>query len=147
MKAQSTWTLAIALVVCCYGVAVADEWKDESGKGRPPKQEYRQENGRGSYFHQHGYTRLDIPKGHYPPPGECRVWFPDRPAGQQPPPGRCDEMRRAQVPPGAWLIDHSETPADRVHVNVYDEHRPGKINVVGEFDIGSGAYVRIVVGK
>jgi hypothetical protein len=31
-----------------------------------------------------------IPKGHLPPPGECRVWDPDRPAGHQPPPERCD---------------------------------------------------------
>jgi hypothetical protein len=23
------------------------------------------------------------------PPGECRIWFPDRPPGHQPPPGRC----------------------------------------------------------
>ena len=46
---------------------------------------------------------LNIPKGHYPPPGSCRIWFPDRPAGQQPPPGRCDELHY-QVPPGAYLI-------------------------------------------
>lgn len=32
---------------------------------------------------------LDIPPGHYPPPGHCRVWYPGRPPGQQPPPVRC----------------------------------------------------------
>ena len=37
--------------------------------------------GHSSYFHQHGYTR--IPNGHLPPPGECRIWYPDRPAGHQ----------------------------------------------------------------
>lgn len=44
-----------------------------------------------------------VPKGHMPPPGECRIWYPDRPPGQQPPPGDCRELRR-HVPPGAYLI-------------------------------------------
>lgn len=46
---------------------------------------------------------LDIPKGHYPPPGSCRIWMPGVPAGQQSPPGRCAELER-RVPPGALLV-------------------------------------------
>jgi hypothetical protein len=46
---------------------------------------------------------VHIPPGHLPPPGLCRVWFPDRPPGHQPPPGRCDRLRH-QVPPGAILV-------------------------------------------
>ena len=49
------------------------------------------------------HQRVDIPKGHYPPPGKCRVWYPDRPPGQQPPPGECRELRK-RVPPGAVLV-------------------------------------------
>jgi hypothetical protein len=45
----------------------------------------------------------NIPKGHYPPPGSCRIWFPDRPPGQQPPPGPCEQLQY-EVPPGAYLI-------------------------------------------
>ena len=45
----------------------------------------------------------DIPPGHMPPPGACRVWYPGEPPGQQPPPGDCDELEEA-VPPGAWLL-------------------------------------------
>ena len=48
-------------------------------------------------------THVNIPKGHYPPPGKCRVWYPDRPPGQQPPPGECAELRY-RVPPGAVLV-------------------------------------------
>ena len=46
---------------------------------------------------------LKIPKGHMPPPGKCRVWYPNRPPGHQPPPGDCEDLRH-HVPPGAWLI-------------------------------------------
>jgi hypothetical protein len=45
----------------------------------------------------------DIPPGHMPPPGECRIWYPDRPPGQQPPPGDCYELQR-RVPPRAVLV-------------------------------------------
>ena len=44
--------------------------------------------------------RVEIPAGHLPPPGSCRVWYPDRPAGQQPPPTSCNTY----VPPGAVLV-------------------------------------------
>lgn len=146
MKSLRIWTLTVALVICSCGIAVVDGGKDESVKRRPPKQEYRHENERDNYFHRHGYDRLDIPKGHYPAPGECRVWFPDRPPGHQPPPGNCGRLRMA-VPPGAWLIEHPERDPDHVHVVVFDEHHPGTIKVVGEFNIGSGVFVRIVFGR
>jgi hypothetical protein len=44
-----------------------------------------------------------IPKGHMPPPGKCRIWYPDLPPGHQPPPGNCDELKY-DVPRDAWLI-------------------------------------------
>jgi hypothetical protein len=47
--------------------------------------------------------QMKIPPGHMPPPGKCRIWFPERPPGQQPPPGECAELRH-RVPPGAVLV-------------------------------------------
>jgi hypothetical protein len=44
-----------------------------------------------------------IPRGHRPPRGQCRIWFPGRPPGKQPPPGDCRKLRE-RVPAGAWLI-------------------------------------------
>jgi hypothetical protein len=46
---------------------------------------------------------VKIPPGHYPPPGQCRIWYPDRPPGHQPPPGSCRKLRH-QVPPDAVLV-------------------------------------------
>jgi hypothetical protein len=48
-------------------------------------------------------SAADIPPGHMPPPGECRIWYPNLPPGQQPPPGNCEQLRN-QVPAGAKLI-------------------------------------------
>lgn len=48
-----------------------------------------------------GPRALDIPPGHYPPPGHCRVWYAGRPPGQQPPPVQCD---RVSVVPGAFVL-------------------------------------------
>lgn len=46
---------------------------------------------------------IDIPPGHMPPPGECRIWFPGRPPGHQPPSGDCRRLEHS-LPPGAWLL-------------------------------------------
>lgn len=161
MKTSSIIKFAFAMILCCSTAIMADEWKDESGKGRQPKIAHRQNNDQDSYFLRHGYGRLNIPEGHYPPPGECRIWFPDRPAGQQGPPGNCDELDR-RVPSGAWLIRHPEDDPGHVQVAVYDEHRHdeyrpdehrrdehrrAKIQAVGEFEIGSGKFVRVILNR
>jgi hypothetical protein len=83
MKLVASSVLVIALSAGCAldGDVVIDEPRDRDR----PDDEY------------------PIPAGHMPPPGECRVWYPDREPGQQPPPGKCENLRY-QVPRGAWLI-------------------------------------------
>jgi hypothetical protein len=51
-----------------------------------------------------GPRRLNgVPPGHYPPPGQCRVWYQGRPPGQQPPPVPCGSLR-GRVPFGTFLL-------------------------------------------
>lgn len=133
----------------------ADEGKDESGKGkkqekyeskdkdrREGKDKDRRE-GSSAYFNQRGHNR--IPNGHLPPPGECRIWYPDRPAGHQPPPFKCGQAR-GQVEPGGWLISPGPQPQE-VEVVVYDQRRPGIVVDVGIFDARTGSMIRIVGTK
>ncbi len=134
--------MAAIISISVAPVLTADEGKDESGKQTQSRDNYSHRNLPGnSYFHEHGYTRLDIPEGHYPPPGECRIWYPDRPAGQQPPPFKCGSA----VPAGAWYIQHQDGAQDVVEVTVYEPGHPGVIRAIGEFNIGSGVLIRVVL--
>lgn len=67
-----------------------------------------------------------VPPGHYPPPGECRIWYAGRPPGHQPPAGRCDRFV-GRVPVGAFLL-YNDTAWD----TEYDwrreaSRRPGSV--------------------
>lgn len=53
----------------------------------------------------HGVLELNIPAGQLPPPGECKLWHPERPAGQQPPPKPCSDLI-ATAPTDTVVIDH-----------------------------------------
>lgn len=133
--------------------AHADEGKDESGKGKQRYEERFERSERGerserfdrdrrdgnSHFHRQGQTR--IPNGHLPPPGECRVWYPNRPAGQQPPPFKCGQSPD-RVEPGGWVF--SPGPGrQEIEVSVYDERRPGIVIDVGIFDARTGSLLRV----
>jgi len=69
----------------------------------------------------------DVPRGHYPPPGKCRVWYPNRPPGHQPLPTDCGSLVGVRLEPGAFILH-----GDRAYDTTYDwreeEHqRPGSV--------------------
>ncbi|HSF33394.1 MAG TPA: hypothetical protein VLK82_23355 [Candidatus Tectomicrobia bacterium] len=143
--------MALFLMVAMTAAAVGDEWKDESrGKARKehkakqrPKGKDREHRGNDGYFHERGYTTLGVPPGHLPPPGQCRLWYPDRPPGHQPPPENCGRLRY-HAPVDAWLIHRPKGKPKYVDVSVYDAYRPGIVITVGIFDMHTGAFIRYV---
>src|SRR5215216_1057293 len=44
-----------------------------------------------------------VPRGHYPPPGQCRLWYTGRPPGHQPAATRCESLV-GRVPRGAFVL-------------------------------------------
>lgn len=115
---------------------------DERYEEKKYKGKEKEEQGHGkkhnSYFHKHGHTRLPIPPGHYPPPGECRLWYIDGPTGHQPEPIKCGMI----PPPGAWVIHHPRRHHGRLNIRVYDPQRQGAMLSIGEFDLKSGEFIR-----
>ena len=91
--------------------------KHKAGKGEKRKEKKNKHPNRGA----HG---IDIPKGHLPPPGHARIWYPGVEPGHQPPPGQYGELAH-RVPVGAWLISR-ENP-EMASVAIYDPQRPGVV--------------------
>lgn len=83
---------------------------------------------------------LNIPPGHLPPPGQCRIWYLDRSPGQQPPPGTCSALVR-NVPPGAWLISRPDDKGKNVKVSVYHPLKLGIVVVIRIYDAETGRFL------
>jgi hypothetical protein len=116
MKIGSIGIVAALAVSLGTTPAMADpDRKDKKEKKEKHDKQAKRDHRDDRYFHRHGYERLSIPKGHYPPPGMCRAWYPDKPPGHQPAPQRCG----ATVPQGAWLIEHPQGARGRVKVTAY----------------------------
>ena len=64
MKTSGIIVMVIVLIFFCSGVSIADQWKNESGKGRPGSSLYNQ--GRPNYYKYNGYRERPYNKGrHY----------------------------------------------------------------------------------
>jgi hypothetical protein len=94
-------------VGAAVGTAIATDGKeDSSGQNKRthrPRDYDEYDHAEVDYVPPRRHARPRIPRGHMPPPGLCRVWYPGRPPGHQPPPGNCHALRH-QAPPGAWLV-------------------------------------------
>lgn len=70
-------------------------------------------------------ARFQIPPGHLPPPGQCRVWMPGEPPGQQKkkyPVGRCSDLRLS-MPADAWLVYRPAEARKEIRVWEYGPQR------------------------
>lgn len=67
-----------------------------------------------------------VPPGHYPPPGECRLWLPGRPPGQQPPPTRCGGLV-GRVPLGAFVLYNANAWDADYDWRAHERRNPGSV--------------------
>lgn len=84
---------------------------------------------------------LDIPPGHLPDEGECRVWIPGRVPGQQPRPKSRPCAGIESAPAGSWILYR---PANErvVYVRVVDPQRAGVVILVRVYDLDTNQLVR-----
>lgn len=68
----------------------------------------------------------EVPPGHYPPPGECRIWYVNRPPGHQPPPARCSSLV-GRVPYGAFLLYNRKAWDTEYDWRRHERRRPGSV--------------------
>ena len=68
-----------------------------------------------------------VPKGHYPPPGSCRIWYPNRPPGHQPPATSCNNLYRVRLEPGAFILHGDRAYDADYNWREAERRRPGSI--------------------
>ena len=105
------------------------EYKDKNKKDKDDEKgnyEYKKRNEGGARERQFPLNSLNIPKGHLPPPGECKIWIPGKPAGQQGPNVSC-AYANANAPLGAWVITHE---GERYRVNIFNRRKPSVIDEI-----------------
>lgn len=60
------------------------------------------------------YLHADVPDGHLPPPGECKLWDVTLEPGQQPAPISCDQVP-AELPENTVVVTHDGVERDPHH--------------------------------
>lgn len=86
-------------------------------------------------------TALNIPPGHYPPAGRCRVWLPGTPPGRQAAPRSCSGIER-HAPAGSLVLYRPAKDRRVLHVRQIDERRSGVVVYVRIYDARRGTYLR-----
>ena len=90
-----------------------------------------------------GPATLNVPPGHLPDLGQCRVWIPGVPPGlQQRPKSRSCDGIAASARAGSWILYRPANDDKVVHVRVVDAHRAGDVVRVWVYDIQSKRLLR-----
>jgi len=90
-----------------------------------------------------GTAKLDIPRGHHPDEGECRVWIPGTPPGRQAKPKSrsCDGIAAA-APAGSWILYRPAGEPRLLHVRIVDPGRAGHVIRTLIYDVETNQFVR-----
>lgn len=84
---------------------------------------------------------LNIPRGHLPSAGRCRIWYPSRSPGQQPGETGC-AAAIAAAPAGTWVLERRSAAPGEIRLHLIHSARRGV--VVGRYiySAETGAYLR-----
>ena len=69
----------------------------------------------------------NVPPGHYPPQGECRIWYPNRPPGQQPPSQSCLSLQGLKLAEGVFILHGDKAYDSKYNWVEYEKKYPGTI--------------------
>ncbi|MDP3908808.1 MAG: hypothetical protein Q8Q14_00300 [Gemmatimonadales bacterium] len=86
--------------------------------------------------------RLEIPRGHLPAIGQCRIWVPGIPPGRQRTVKSISCLVVGMAPPGTWLVYRPRSDRRVIRVRVMDARRRGVITVVRLYHYSDGRWVR-----
>jgi len=89
---------------------------------------------------------LGVPPGHFPPPGQCRIWMPGVAPGQQAKCVPCTAID-GEIPPGAWVLYRPSREKNLVRVTTYDRHSPRSVLSVGWYDAATGELLAAADGS
>jgi hypothetical protein len=126
--------MRLPLTALLLGAAVAAGCSTSSGRplpvpGGPDGTVIVADDGRAGPHERrgaHGARSVRVPPGHYPPPGQCRIWHPGRPPGHQPPPARCDQLR-GRVPYGAFILYNGREWDTRYDWRAHERRERGSV--------------------
>lgn len=77
-----------------------------------------------------GPRSLKVPPGHYPPPGQCRLWYPGRPPGHQPRPVPCRQLRGRVLGTGAFILYNGSPWDSDYDWRAHERRRPGTVPAI-----------------
>jgi hypothetical protein len=67
-----------------------------------------------------------VPPGHYPPPGQCRLWYAGRPPGRQPKAVPCMALR-GHIGNGVFIVHNSRSWDADYDWRGWEKKHPGSV--------------------
>ncbi|MDH5804383.1 MAG: hypothetical protein OEZ54_04290, partial [Gemmatimonadota bacterium] len=91
-----------------------------------------------------GETRanLNVPPGHFPREGQCRIWIPGTPPGNQAAPRNCRGIE-ASAPAGAMILRRAAGEESRalVRVQFVNAEQAGTVDIIRYYDAATLEFV------
>ena len=102
------------------------KYKDNDGKS---KSKVKGNGNRGDVAGKSKPRKISgVPPGHYPPAGECRVWYPNKPPGHQPAPVKCESLVGVKLTDGAFILHGDKAYDTEYNWGEQERRQPGSVS-------------------